>query len=247
MVLNGTEETLIKSKRRVQKHGEVFTPKWMVEKMLNTPGVKEACETLEATFLEPGAGEGAFLVEILRRKLEMISEKYNETIKQYENYSLYALSTLYGVELLEDNMKACVVNLYQIYLDFYLDALKKHDKPRQQNVLQSAMVIAAANVRRGNFLTKKTPDDQPIIFSEWKSPKPLGKSKTINVIRTEYTFEDIINKVANEPGRVYQNTGPKGQMDLFNLFSFTENQEKEVKMKYVEVSISNVYSEEMEY
>ena len=46
------EENLIKSKHRVQKHGEVFTPSWMVQKMLDTPGVKEACETVSATFLE---------------------------------------------------------------------------------------------------------------------------------------------------------------------------------------------------
>lgn len=49
-------ENLIKSKQRVQKHGEVFTPSWMVQKMLDTPGIKEACETVSATFLEPAAG-----------------------------------------------------------------------------------------------------------------------------------------------------------------------------------------------
>ena len=47
-----TSEELIKSKARVQKHGEVFTPSWMVQKMLDTEGVKEACEHLTATFLD---------------------------------------------------------------------------------------------------------------------------------------------------------------------------------------------------
>ena len=98
-------EKLIKSKARVQKHGEVFTPSWMIQKMLNAEGVKEACENLTTTFLEPAAGEGNFLVAILKRKLAMVSKKYNKSIRQYTHYSLYALSTLYGVELLEDNVE----------------------------------------------------------------------------------------------------------------------------------------------
>lgn len=60
-------EKLIKSKARVQKHGEVFTPLGWFRKMLNAEGVKEACENLTTTFLEPVAGEGNFLVAILKR------------------------------------------------------------------------------------------------------------------------------------------------------------------------------------
>lgn len=67
------EEKLIKSKHRVQKHGEVFTPSWMVQKMLDTPGVKEACENVSATFLEPAAGDGNFLLAILRENYKQLS------------------------------------------------------------------------------------------------------------------------------------------------------------------------------
>ena len=67
--LTDRNEVIIKSKKRVQKHGEVFTPQRIVKMMLDQPGIKEACESLTATFLEPSAGEGAFLVEILTRKL----------------------------------------------------------------------------------------------------------------------------------------------------------------------------------
>src|SRR5690625_3627740 len=87
------EENLIKSKQRVQKHGEVFTPRKIVNKMLDLPEIKEACENVLATFLEPAAGEGAFLVAILERKLNMVAKKYNKDLKQYENYSLLALTT----------------------------------------------------------------------------------------------------------------------------------------------------------
>ena len=66
------KENLIKSKKRVQKHGEVFTPSWMVQKMLDTPGIKETCENISATFLEPSAGDGNFLQAILERKLSAV-------------------------------------------------------------------------------------------------------------------------------------------------------------------------------
>ena len=72
-------EQIIKSKKGVQKHGEVFTPKKTVNQMLDIPEIKEACESL-TTFLEPSAGEGAFLVEILKRKLNMVAKRFSNNI-----------------------------------------------------------------------------------------------------------------------------------------------------------------------
>ena len=97
------EEKLIKSKHRVQKHGEVFTPAWMVQKMLDTPGVKEACENVSATFLEPAAGDGNFLLAILERKLQAVIDQYDE--RNWKTKSLIALSSIYGIEFLEDNLE----------------------------------------------------------------------------------------------------------------------------------------------
>lgn len=79
------EQKLIKSRMRVRKHGEVFTPAWMVEKMLNVEGIKESCNTIDATFLEPAAGEGNFLMAILERKLNLVKEQYSPTLAHYEN------------------------------------------------------------------------------------------------------------------------------------------------------------------
>src|SRR5690625_6052403 len=120
-------ERIIKSRSRVQKHGEVFTHKRIVNQMLDTPEIKKACESLTTTFLEPAAGEGAFLVAILERKLNMVSKKYSNNLVQYENYSLLALTTLYGIELLEDNTQTCVMNMYQHYYDSYQVHIKHHN------------------------------------------------------------------------------------------------------------------------
>ena len=72
------EENIIKSKERVQKHGEVFTPSWMVQKMLDTPGIREKTADIYATFLEPSAGDGNFLEAILQRKLSAVTRNYDK-------------------------------------------------------------------------------------------------------------------------------------------------------------------------
>src|SRR5690606_18981805 len=90
-----------------------FTPKRTVNQMLDLPNIREACQNLTSTFLEPAAGEGTFLVEILKRKMQLVTNDFGNDLTRYENFSLLALSTLYGVELLEDNAQKCVMNMYQ--------------------------------------------------------------------------------------------------------------------------------------
>lgn len=236
---------LIKSKRRVQKHGEVFTPTWMVNKMLDTPGIKEACETLEATFLEPGAGEGAFLVEILKRKLTLVTKLYNNDILTFENHALFTLTTLYGIELLEDNAQICTMNLYRIFDDFYHQAIQQHGAYRKPEVLSSAMVIIATNICQGNFLTKEKSSGKPIIITEWKSPSNIGKVKTIQIDRTEYTLDEIQQGITKPLGTIYSDSARTGQMSLFMDFS-GESSKESPKFEYVRTKISNVHKEEKE-
>lgn len=242
-------EKLIKSKHRVQKHGEVFTPNWMVEQMLDSPGVKEACEDLKSTFLEPSAGEGSFLSAILNRKLKMVEEKYSENLARYENYSLYALTTIYGVELLEDNAQMCVMNLYEVYKEHYLKVAQKFGEFCKDEVNSSAKVIISANIAQGNFLTKLKSDGKQIVFSEWEIMNELRKDiNTIKVQRTEYSLEDIILGKKNESGSLYKIPEPLGQIDLFDLFEEeTEFEEENDNVHYVVSKIADVYKEETEH
>ena len=238
---------LIKSKKRVQKHGEVFTPQRTVKDMLDLPGIKEACEELLTTFLEPSAGEGAFLVEVLTRKMAMVAREYNESLEQYENYSLLALSTLYGVELLEDNAQTCVMNMFQVFNDLYREQSKKHGTAMKRKVQDSAKTLISRNIKQGDFLTKRTLDDNPIIFSEW-TPKTLRKGqKKITVNRTEYSLEDIYSGVTREFGEAYSALPVFEQLDLF---SFDDEVDEEVSndpiLRYVAMPITEIYKEEME-
>lgn len=243
------KEEIIKSKIRVQKHGEVFTPKRIVNKMLDIPEVKDACENLTATFLEPAAGEGAFLVAILERKLNMVSEKYNKDLIQYENYSLLALTTLYGIELLEDNAQTCVMNMFQQYYDKYKEQVEHHGGKLKEKVLDSAKKIISLNICNGNFLTRKSADGSPLVFSEWQPINMRKTLKNIKIQRTEYTLDEICGSVKKESGRAINNLLQEPvQLDLFDfLEDESENiNEFQKEMRYIPVKITDVYREEME-
>lgn len=234
-------ERLIKSKSRVQKHGEVFTPIKMVNRMLNVPEIKKACDELETTFLEPAAGEGIFLVEILSRKLKMVSKKFNDTLKQYENYALLALTTIYGIELLEDNAQICTQNLFEVFSDMYTKQILYHSGKKSKRVTESAKVIISANIAQGNFLTRETSDGKDIIFSEWRSKK---KKNSFDVIRTEYSLKEILAKEIKTEGSLHNKKEEPLQLSF--LVS-SENQEQQLKKyRYFYVPIVDVYKKETE-
>ncbi|WP_277291035.1 N-6 DNA methylase [Streptococcus orisratti] len=196
-----TEKT-IKSANRVKDLGEVFTPKKIVNLMLNQPEITAKINDLHATFLEPSAGEGAFLVELLKRKLN-VAKAQSKNVKEMQNNFLLALSTLYGIELMEDNVEMLVMNMSNAFQQIYYHTFDLQDQDIR--VIKSANVIISANMAQGNALTHKTDTGDPIVFSEWK---PVSRGK---VQRTEYTFDSII-----ENGESIGAVQPEyEQMDLF--------------------------------
>lgn len=240
------DEKIIKSKMRVQNHGEVFTPLRIVNKMLDLPNIREACQNLTSTFLEPAAGEGVFLVEILDRKMKMTAKNYGDDLTRYENYSLLALSTLYGVELLEDNAQKCVMNMFQVFYDAYRKQAIEHGAKIKNKVLDSAKVIISNNIAQGNFLTKLSADGNPITFSEWQPVNFRTDAKIIKIQRTEYMIEDILGGVEKQSGEASTHSEKVVQLSLFDSFDVDELSETEKKrLRYVPVRITDVYKEEM--
>lgn len=245
------EEIGIKSKLRVQKHGEVFTPKKIVNKMLDTPGVSEACKSILATFLEPSAGEGAFIVAILDRKLNMVVKQYNDDLRQFENYSLLALTSLYGIELLEDNAQTCVLNMFQKYYEVYQKQVDYHNGKLKKNVLDSAKEIISSNICQGNFLTKETIDGKSLVFSEWSPLNMKKTTKIVKVQRTEYTLNEIYRNVEKESGMTLDKLKNRTiqqykQLDMFDLLEEDIDTEVFKDMRYIPVNIVDVYKAEME-
>lgn len=156
---------LVKSKQRVADHGEVFTPDWMVEAMLDL--VKGETERIDSRFLEPACGSGNFLVRILQRKLAAVELKYGKSDFEKRHYALLAVMCAYGIELLPDNIAECRANMLEI-LGEYL-RLKETD-----DFYRAAYYVLSQNLVHGDALTMRTSDDQPIAFAEWGY---LGKGK----------------------------------------------------------------------
>ncbi len=155
----------MKSKQRVADHGEVFTPPWIVEAMLNL--VKDETERIDSRFLEPACGSGNFLVEILRRKLAAVELKYGQCDFERQHYALLALMCIYGIELLSDNIAECRANLLEIFAD-YLNLNSSDD------LYRAAFFVLSQNLVHGDALKMRTHDGRPIIFAEWGY---LGKGK----------------------------------------------------------------------
>lgn len=235
-----SEEKLIKSKKRVKNHGEVFTPKRIVHKMINQDGVKESIQDIRKTILEPSAGEGVFLTEILKKRLKYLLN-ISESISNYENESLIAISTLYGVELLEDNAQKCVTNIYEVFLENYIEAGSKFKCKLKDKVKKSAKTIIAANIIQGDFLKEKDAYGNPLIFSEWKEIK--SKSNKIKIQRTEYTLEDIRAKNIKQDGVLEKKIVVNNQLDFFGE---DESQIENLVSRYVPSYIDEIYKEEIE-
>src|SRR5699024_4567634 len=106
-------ETLVKSKQRVADHGEVFTPDWLVNDMLDL--VRDETERIDSRFLEPACGSGNFLVQVLARKLAAVERRYAKTDFDKRHQALHGLMCIYGIELLDDNIAECRANMLEIF------------------------------------------------------------------------------------------------------------------------------------
>ena len=156
---------LIKSKQRVSDHGEVFTPEWLVEAMLDL--VKDETERLDSRFLEPACGSGNFLVKILKRKLTTVEIKYAKSDFDRSHYAILSLMCIYGIELLRDNIGECKAFLLEIFAEY----LNLHP---EDSLYVCADYILTQNIVHGDALTMKDVTGKPIVFAEWGY---LGKGK----------------------------------------------------------------------
>ena len=155
----------VKSKQRVADHGEVFTPAWMVEAMLDL--VKDETERIDSRFLEPACGSGNFLVRILQRKLAAVELKFGKSDFERRHYALLALMCTYGIELLEDNIAECRAKMLEIFAEYLI-------VDESAELYRAASLVLSQNLVHGNALTMRTHDGQPITFAEWGY---LGKGR----------------------------------------------------------------------
>ena len=186
---NQSNKTQTKSKERVREHGEVFTAEREVKAMCDL--VKDETERIDSRFLEPACGDGNFLAEILKRKLAVVRKKYGKSPLDYEKNSLLAASSIYGVDILQDNVTACRARMFDIWNRDYTAVCKKECDDQTREAVR---VILSRNIVCGNALTLKCVDengndiDEPIIFSEWAF---ITGSM---LQRSDYTFAELLEE-----------------------------------------------------
>jgi len=185
--------SLIKSRQRIADHGEVFTPAWMVEAMLDL--VKDESERIDSRFLEPACGSGNFLIQVLRRKLVAVELKFGKSNFEKQHYALLALMCIYGIELLPDNITECRANLLEI-LAKYLSANETTD------LYRAAFYVLSQNLVHGDALTMCAHDKQPITFAEWGY---LGKGK---FQRRDFRFDALtLSSTFSAEGSLFAHLG----------------------------------------
>jgi hypothetical protein len=152
------------SRQRVIDHGEVMTGRREVNAMLDL--VKNETERIDSRFLDPACGNGNFLSVILERKLEIVSKRYSKSQLDYERYAILAVSSIYGIDILEDNVRQCKNRLLMVF-DLSYENLFKNKS--QNKCYEAARFILERNILWGDALTLMTVGEKPgyIVFSEW--------------------------------------------------------------------------------
>ncbi|MDO5701260.1 MAG: N-6 DNA methylase [Bowdeniella nasicola] len=176
-------ERLVKSRQRVADHGEVFTPAWLVDQMLDL--VKDESERIDARVLEPACGSGNFLVPTLIRKLATVEQRYGKSTFERRHFALFALMCIYGIELLADNAEECRLNLAGVFDTFLGNDVPEIWKTAGRAVLET-------NIIQGDALTMTTSDGEAILFPEWGY---LGRGK---FQRRDFRFDGLTQRASYE-------------------------------------------------
>ena len=178
----------VKSRQRVEEHGEVFTNEREVNAMLDM--VRQETERIDSLFLEPACGDGNFLAEVLRRKLDVVSKRYGKIQLEYERYAFVAVSSIYGVDIMQDNVEECRSRLFQAVDKAYTNRFKGDAKEAFRDAVR---YVLSVNVLCGDALTLTDSAGEPIVFPEWSL---VSGNK---VKRRDYTFASLLDKAESQP------------------------------------------------
>ena len=201
-------ERQIKSRERVSERGEVFTAEREVNAMLDL--VKQETERIDSRFLEPACGTGNFLVEILRRKLEVIRRQYQKHLSELELQTTIAVSSIYGIDIMKDNVEECCQRLLDIVCSWYSD-VHPQQKPPSQKLTDVWSYLLHRNILWGDALTLREPvsqdatiiekrDAKPITFSEWSFISDMVMRKDYHLAALVQAQSASVPFVKNDQG-----------------------------------------------
>lgn len=195
------KEQLIKSRKRVRDHGEVFTPEWLVNAMCDL--VADECLRPDARFLEPACGDGNFLAVILSRKLAALTARHRRHRADYEAYSFVSVASLYGVDVLADNVVKCRERLLALWQGAYPFSKQTPLYPRLEGAIRA---VLDRNILCGDALTLKRADGSPLCFTEWSlvGDRLMTRDYTLAALLATDApaapAEDLFGAVSGTPG-----------------------------------------------
>ncbi len=213
----------VKSKKRVTDHGEVFTNQREVNAMLDL--VKHETERIDSRFLEPACGNGNFLAEVLRRKLAVVDSRYSKSQIEWERYAVIAVSSIYGVDILEDNAQECRERLFNIFNERYTAIFKNKCKDECR---RSVKFLLNRNILWGDALDFTNPvTKQPIVFSEWSAVNGSMLK------RRDYMFKFLVEKthqfsMFNDEGNAAAIDEPVKDFPLIHFLKLGEDDTNEL-------------------
>ena len=186
----------IKSKERVTEHGEVYTSEREVNNMLDL--VKQETERLDSRFLEPACGDGNFLIKVLERKVNVLHSRYKKNQFEFEKNSVVVISSIYGIDILEDNVEETKNRLFNYYNSTYSKTFKGLVN---EELLLTIKYILSKNIIHGDALSlKKVDSDEPVTFCEWSLVNNSIK-------RRDFTFEHLLQNSPLEGLNLFSDLG----------------------------------------
>lgn len=198
------------SKKRVADYGEVLTGKREVNAMLDL--VKEQTERIDSRFLEPACGNGNFLTVILERKLAVVEKRYGRSQLEFERNAFLAVSSLYGIDILSDNVSQCRERLFEVFDAVYERLFPETSKAGCRDAVR---FILMRNIVWGNALSFETcaHPPAPIVFSEWS----FIHGSLLK--RRDFAFRGLIQHEETRESLLFPDPGPQTngleQMPLF--------------------------------
>lgn len=205
-------ERQVKSRQRVVDHGEVFTAEREVKAMCDL--VRQETERIESRFLEPACGNGNFLAEVLSRKLAVVKSRYGKSPYDYERYSVLAVTSLYGVDILSDNAEECRKRLFDIWNKAYSASVKGQ---ASEECREAVRFILRKNILCGDALTMLQADGSPVVFAEWSfvtggqvkrrdfalNELLSGHEEQMNIFMTGWAYDEEVQAFIPPPVREY--------------------------------------------
>jgi len=201
------EAAVVRTKKRVADHGEVLTGQREVNAMLDL--VKQETERIDSRFLEPACGDGNFLTMILERKLAVVEKRYGKSQLDFERYAVLAVSSVYGIDILPDNVRECRRRLFEIFDSSYTRLFKGAGK---EACREAVTFILGRNIIWGDALTLNTVGEKPghIVFSEWS---PVNGSM---LKRRDFTFRELLRHEEAMQAPLFPVLDTEEQLPLFS-------------------------------